>query len=107
MRIAVLREASERRVALTPAVVGRLVGAGHVVEVEAGVATVSWDPGESAEGDDTYLVARTDAGGGAPVVAEEPAVDIEVEDGVRPCFEVTAQRGSRPSVEASEEGCAP
>jgi NAD(P) transhydrogenase subunit alpha len=36
MRIAVPREASERRVALTPTVVGRLVGAGHVVEVEAG-----------------------------------------------------------------------
>ena len=34
--IAVPRQASERRVALTPTVVGRLVDAGHAVEVEAG-----------------------------------------------------------------------
>ena len=77
------------------------------VSVVEGVAEVSWDAG-AVEAGDTYLVRRTDQ-----THAEDPAVSVDgsparvegIEPDKRPCFRVTAQRGSRPSA-PSEEMCA-
>lgn len=77
------------------------------VSVVEGVAEVSWDAGV-VEAGDTYLVRRTDE-----THAEDPAVSVDgsparvegIEPDKRPCFRVTAQRGSRPSA-PSEEMCA-
>lgn len=75
------------------------------VTVSGTSASVSWKLGEGANEDDTYMVVRTDRDGGAPVEATSPPVQIAVEAGSVPCFEVSAKRLSRVSIE-SARGCA-
>jgi hypothetical protein len=69
-------------------------------------AVVSWVPGADAEAGDTYLVVRTDRPDAATTEATGAPVRVPVEEGASPCFEVSAQRGSRPSIDASTEVCA-
>ena len=76
MRIAVPKEANGRRVAVTPTVVGRLVGAGHVVEVEAGAG------GDASFDDRSYgdagaeIVETTSSAAVLIAVVGPPSVDL-------------------------------
>lgn len=73
------------------------------VVVSGDVATIEWRPGAGAEAGDRYSVDRTDRDVGPPVVTDETTVRFDVEPGASPCFEVSAQRGSRLSIESLRE----
>lgn len=76
VRIAVLIEPDERRVALTPAVVARLVGDGHTVEVESDVgATAGFTDAEYAEAG-AEVVATTTGAAELVVVVGPPATAL-------------------------------
>lgn len=76
------------------------------VEVTDGVATVSWQPGEGAEDGDTYLVTRTDVEPPTTTESDSPPLEVTVGGDSPPCFEISAQRGSRGSLDSSAEVCA-